>query len=73
LVISSFALSELPNDTNRKATIDALWNQTNDILVLIDRGTPVGFDIISQARSQILDSCRKNGDSVYIVAPVSFH
>jgi ribosomal protein RSM22 (predicted rRNA methylase) len=69
LVIAAFVLSELPNDQNRKITIQALWNQTSDILVLIDRGTPVGSSIIQKARQEIIDSCLQKGEKLHIIAP----
>ncbi|KAJ1672856.1 37S ribosomal protein S22, partial [Spiromyces aspiralis] len=40
LVMCAFTLSDLPNDTIRKATVQELWNYTKDTLVIIDRGTP---------------------------------
>ncbi|KAJ2745398.1 37S ribosomal protein S22 [Coemansia sp. BCRC 34301] len=54
LVVSAFALSELPSDSLRKTTIETLWAHTNDTLVLIDRGTPDSARMISEARDQIL-------------------
>ncbi|KAF9906073.1 37S ribosomal protein S22 [Linnemannia zychae] len=54
VVMSAFALSELTTPTLRKSTLEHLWNSTNDMLILIDRGTPSGFKILAEAREQIL-------------------
>ncbi|KAF9931891.1 37S ribosomal protein S22 [Linnemannia zychae] len=54
VVMSSFALSELTTPALRKSTLENLWNSTNDMLILIDRGTPNGFKILAEAREQIL-------------------
>ncbi|KAG0271002.1 37S ribosomal protein S22 [Linnemannia exigua] len=54
VVMSAFALSELTTPALRKSTLDHLWNSTNDMLILIDRGTPSGFRILAEAREQIL-------------------
>ena len=55
----------------RKKTIESLWAQTKDVLVLIDRGTPYGSYIIRRARAQILNMAEKRGEDVHVVAPVS--
>ncbi|ORY05222.1 Rsm22-domain-containing protein, partial [Basidiobolus meristosporus CBS 931.73] len=59
LVISAFSLSELPNDGIRQSTLEALWNKTADVLVLVERGTPEGFRIISFARQHLLSRANK--------------
>ncbi|KAK9728061.1 37S ribosomal protein S22 [Basidiobolus ranarum] len=63
LVVSAFSLSELPNDGIRQSTLEALWNKTSDVLVLIERGTPEGFRIISSARQHLLSRANKVHDS----------
>jgi ribosomal protein RSM22 (predicted rRNA methylase) len=69
LVVSAFAVSELQTDAIRKLTITNLWKQTRDVLVLIDRGTPIGAQMIADARQHILDSCKDVGQDCYVVAP----
>ncbi|KAJ1901674.1 37S ribosomal protein S22 [Kickxella alabastrina] len=54
LVISAFALAELPTDAMRLSTVDTLWAHTRDTLVLVDRGTPDSARIVSMARDHIL-------------------
>ncbi|KAF8940800.1 37S ribosomal protein S22 [Dissophora ornata] len=54
VVMSAFALSELTTPALRKSTLEHLWDSTNDMLILIDRGTPSGFKILAEAREQIL-------------------
>ncbi|CAI2168774.1 9666_t:CDS:2 [Funneliformis geosporum] len=54
LVISAFTLNELLNDNVRETVLESLWNKTNDILVLIENGTPAGFKVIAEARKKIL-------------------
>ncbi len=54
LTVAAFALADLPDDGVRKHTVNALWAQTKDILVLVDRGTPEGSRVIANARRQIL-------------------
>ncbi|OMJ14722.1 Methyltransferase-like protein 17, mitochondrial [Smittium culicis] len=50
MVVSSFTLSELFSDELRKSTLENLWSQTTDFLILIERGTPLGAKYISDAR-----------------------
>ncbi|KAF9988032.1 37S ribosomal protein S22 [Modicella reniformis] len=54
IVMSAFTLSELTTPALRKATLEHLWESTNDMLILIDRGTPNGFRVLAEAREQIL-------------------
>ncbi|KAJ1643209.1 37S ribosomal protein S22 [Coemansia erecta] len=65
LVVTSFALSELPTDEIRKTTIDTLWEYTKDTLIIVDRGTPDAARIVSEARDQILDT-----KQAYTMAPI---
>ncbi|KAM3586768.1 37S ribosomal protein S22 [Umbelopsis sp. WA50703] len=70
LVMSAFTLGDTPSEALRRSALESLWNQTGDVLVLIERGTPVGFQIIAQAREWILEN---NSDVqepvVHVVAP----
>lgn len=67
LVISSYALGEIPSLSDRFTIVRQLWDLTRDVLVLLEPGTPHGSDIIRQMRSYILwmakRKCRKSGDS----------
>ncbi|KAF2922365.1 hypothetical protein DAI22_07g107900 [Oryza sativa Japonica Group] len=63
LVISSYALGEIPSLNDRITIVRQLWDLTGDVLVLLEPGTPQGAKIISQMRSYILwmekRKCRK--------------
>ncbi|KAF9958760.1 37S ribosomal protein S22 [Mortierella alpina] len=54
IVMSAFTLSELTTPALRQSTLEHLWNLTDDMLILIDRGTPSGFKMLAEAREQIL-------------------
>lgn len=54
MVISSFTLLELPNQRSRVQTVESLWNKTQDLLVLVERGSVDGFSTILEARNLIL-------------------
>ncbi|XP_050230514.1 uncharacterized protein LOC126679510 isoform X2 [Mercurialis annua] len=54
LVIASYVLGEIPSLKDRITTVRQLWNLTEDVLVLVEPGTPHGSNIISQMRSHIL-------------------
>ncbi|KAI8996926.1 mitochondrial small ribosomal subunit Rsm22-domain-containing protein [Pilobolus umbonatus] len=66
LVISAFTLSDIASMALQKSTVEQLWKQTGDILVLVDRGTPIGFSNIAKARQWILDMEK---DNAHVVAP----
>ncbi|KAJ0985079.1 hypothetical protein J5N97_003435 [Dioscorea zingiberensis] len=64
LVISSYALGEIPSLSDRITIVRQLWDLTRDVLVLLEPGTPHGSKIIRQMRSYILwmakRKCRKS-------------
>ncbi|CAO3645643.1 unnamed protein product [Cunninghamella blakesleeana] len=66
LVVSAFTLGEISSLALQESTVKDLWDQTGDILVLIERGTPVGFSTIARARQWILDYEKKD---IHVVAP----
>ncbi|KAL9540658.1 hypothetical protein MBANPS3_009557 [Mucor bainieri] len=68
LVVSAFTLGDIASTALQKSTIEQLWEQTGDVLVLIDRGTPIGFSNIARARQWILDL---EGANAHVVAPCS--
>jgi ribosomal protein RSM22 (predicted rRNA methylase) len=53
LVIAAYALAELPAATAPKAAL-ALWMACNDILIIIEPGTPQGFERINETRSALI-------------------
>lgn len=53
VVVASYALNEL-EPAQRRASINALWQSTEQALVLVEPGTPMGFEIIREARDAIL-------------------
>ncbi|KAF5478027.1 hypothetical protein F2P56_004620 [Juglans regia] len=64
LVIASYVLGEIPSLKDRITVVRQLWDLTQDVLVLVEPGTPQGYNIISQMRSHILwmenRKCRKS-------------
>jgi hypothetical protein len=71
LVLSAFTLGDTPSEALRRSALQSLWDQTGDVLVLIERGTPVGFRIIAQAREWILETNSDHQQQIaHVVAPV---
>ncbi|KAI6706989.1 hypothetical protein NL676_009951 [Syzygium grande] len=54
LVIASYVLGEIPSLKDRITTVRQLWDLTEDVLILVEPGTPHGSKIIAQMRSHIL-------------------
>lgn len=54
LVICSYVLNEL-NEADRKLALDKLWKATNKILLIIEPGTPVGFNEVRVIRKKLID------------------
>ncbi|KAJ1979335.1 37S ribosomal protein S22 [Dimargaris xerosporica] len=64
LVISAFTLGELPTDALRESTLKSLWDQTDDVLVLIDRGTKHGFQTMLKMRDWFLQQGKHSSEVV---------
>ena len=54
LVIASFVLAEIAPPAQH-TTLEKLFTATSDILVLIEPGTPAGFERIRAARAQLIE------------------
>ena len=54
LVISSYVLNELDKVSQLKAA-EKLWQATEEKLIIIEPGTPTGFEIICQIRSHLIE------------------
>ena len=62
IVVTSYMINELP-EKEKEIVIRKLWNATNKLLIIIEPGTPAGFDNILKIRKELL---KKGG---YIVSP----
>ncbi|KAG2394026.1 hypothetical protein C9374_003790 [Naegleria lovaniensis] len=69
LVVASFVLNELANAQERERIVKALWKATSGLLVIIEPGTPVGFNFIREARSTVLSQKSHENDKPIILAP----
>lgn len=64
LVCASYVLNELSTPSDRHRILRSLFRMTKGILILVEPGTPLGFDLIRDARRILLE----DKDST-IVAP----
>jgi ribosomal protein RSM22 (predicted rRNA methylase) len=55
VVIASYAIGELPPD-ERKSALEALWTNARQALIVIEPGTPKGFDVVVTVRALALSS-----------------
>ncbi len=62
LVIESYVLNEMSED-NRRQVINKLWNSCDKMLILVEPGSKPGFNVIKEARSQLLEL------GAHIIAP----
>uniref|UniRef100_A0A1B0CI71 Putative methyltransferase-like protein 17 n=1 Tax=Lutzomyia longipalpis TaxID=7200 RepID=A0A1B0CI71_LUTLO len=54
LVVCAYTLFELPSKDARLKTIKTLWAKCENYLILVERGTRVGFHLITEARNFLL-------------------
>ena len=64
LCIISYMINELPKNDVKKV-IEKLWDATNEVILIIEPGTPRGFENIKYIRELLIE---KSG---YIIAPCS--
>ncbi len=55
LIVASYVLGEIA-PAHREALLDALWKATTGVLVIIQPGTPAGFDVVRTARASLIAS-----------------
>jgi len=53
LIIASYMIGEL-TDAERPAITDALWSRTTDTLLIVEPGTPAGYQRIIRARDRLI-------------------
>lgn len=53
IVVACYALNELPPE-ERPAVVDTLWRAAERALIIIEPGTPRGFDVVRSAREALL-------------------
>ena len=51
--MASYSLGELENAAEQRRALQALWQATADVLVLIEPGTPAGSALVRAARAQV--------------------
>ncbi|KAM5235519.1 ribosome assembly protein METTL17, mitochondrial [Ctenodactylus gundi] len=54
VVVSAFALSELPSKADCSEVVQTLWRKTNHFLVLVENGTKAGHRLLMDARDLVL-------------------
>lgn len=62
LVVASYVVGEL-EDGERAGLADLLWRRTKDVLLIVEPGTPDGYQRIIAARSQLI------AEGAHVVAP----
>merc|ERR1711964_579991 len=54
MAVAAFTLGDLPSDKVRREVVRSLWDSGAEVIVVVDRGTPKGFNIVATARDQLL-------------------
>lgn len=62
LVLASYMLNEL-SPASRTAAVNKLWDSADQLLLILEPGTPTGFSILLQIREQLL------GRGAFLAAP----
>ena len=65
MVVASYVIGELRSESERRRVVDALWQRTGGVLVLLEPGTPVGSANIREARAQVLHLPELIGEFVW--------
>ena len=53
LVVAAYVLVEMRSSQERASMVAELWRHTQDVLILIEPGTPAGSAAVRAARSQV--------------------
>lgn len=66
LVICSYALGEIPENT-RKQVLEWLWSKVKKAMLIVEPGSKAGFGVIKTAREHLLQN------NAFLVAPCPHH
>jgi len=66
LTIASYVVNEL-SESERAAFTDALWAKTKDTLLVVEPGTPAGYERIIALRARLI------GNGAHVIAPCPHH
>lgn len=71
MVIAAYALSQLPGTAVIDDSVTKLWTRVRPggYLLVLERGTPDGFEIVKRARESI--AIKDFADECEVIAPVS--
>eukprot|EP01025_Chloroclados_australasicus_P032825 TRINITY_DN3334_c2_g1_i1.p1 TRINITY_DN3334_c2_g1~~TRINITY_DN3334_c2_g1_i1.p1 ORF type:complete len:891 (-),score=127.73 TRINITY_DN3334_c2_g1_i1:769-3105(-) len=78
LVVAAYVLGEITNKFERDWLVRALWSQCNDVMIIMEPGTPTGSQLVREYRAMILREEEKRAKKittnnvrkgVHIVAP----
>ena len=62
LVVASYVLNEM-SEKDRTHVLDELWKATKQVLLIVEPGTPVGYNVLNNIRTYLL------GKGAHIIAP----
>jgi len=68
IAIAAYTLGDIRHPDQRKKLVEKMWESGAEFVVLIDRGTPAGFQLIAEARANLLKLAK---GECHILAPVS--
>ena len=54
LSLAAYTLGDMPTDKMRRETVRAMWDSGAEVIVIVDRGTPKGADVVKSAREQLI-------------------
>lgn len=57
LIVASYSLSELADDSSRRLHVLSIWEhlEPGGLLIIVEPGTPVGFKVVRQIRSALME------------------
>ena len=68
IAIAAYTLGDIKHPDKRKHLVERMWDSEAEMIVLLDRGTPAGFQLIAEARAHLLKYAK---NECHIIAPVS--
>lgn len=59
-MVASYVLAELRSPAERRRVVQALWQRTRGLLLLVEPGTPIGSANVREARAQVVLAIMQN-------------
>jgi len=69
LVVSAYSLMDIDSLKSRLDIVRNLWSKTKDYLIIVEKGSNAGYQIVEEARAYIIQMSQQSPELCHVFAP----